>query len=78
MRAGARLAGMPRLQGRVREVLDRLETVKLGDDVAEFQLVAKAVEARADRERTPAASSRGLRPRDGDGGGAGEAGGPAG
>ncbi len=52
MRAGARLADMPRLQGRVRGVLDRLETVGLGDDVADFHSVANAVEARAGQERT--------------------------
>ena len=51
MRAGARLADMPRLQGRVREVLDRLESLGLGDDVADFHSVAKAVEARAQLSR---------------------------
>ena len=48
MRAGARLADMPRLQGQVWEVLDRLETIVLGDDVADFHSVANAVEARAE------------------------------
>ena len=51
MRAGARLADMPRLQGRVREILDRLESLGLGDDVADFHSVAKAVEARAQLSR---------------------------
>ena len=47
MRAGARLADMPRLQARVREVVDRLETVRLTDNVADFRSLANAVEGRA-------------------------------
>ena len=50
--AAARLADMPRLQGRVREVLDRLETLELRDEVAEFQKLAATVERRARRQET--------------------------
>ena len=50
--AAARLADMPRLQGRVREVLDRLETLELCDEVAEFQKLAATVERRARRQDT--------------------------
>ena len=52
MRAGARLADMPRLQARVREVVDRLETVRLTDNVADFRSLANAVEGRARQLRT--------------------------
>ena len=52
MQAAARLADMPRLQGRVREVLDRLETLELRDEVAEFQKLAATVERRARRQKT--------------------------
>ena len=52
MQAAARLAGMPRLQGRVREVLDRLETLELRDEVAEFRTLAAMVERRARRQET--------------------------
>ena len=50
--AAARLADMPRLQGRVREVLDRLETVELRDEVAEFRKLGATVEGRARRQET--------------------------
>ena len=50
--AASRLADMPRLQGRVREVLDRLETLELRDEVAEFQKLAATVERRARRQET--------------------------
>ena len=50
--AAARLAGMPRLQGRVREVLDRLETLELRDEVADFRTLAATVERRARRQET--------------------------
>ena len=50
--ASARLADMPRLQGRVREVLGRLETLELRDEVAEFQKLAATVERRARRQDT--------------------------
>ena len=50
--AAARIADMPHLRGRVREVLDRLETVELEDRAAEFRTLARAVGARARRERT--------------------------
>ena len=50
--AAARLADMPRLQGRVREVLDRLETLELRDEVAEFQKLAATVERQARRQET--------------------------
>ena len=50
--AAARLADMPRLQGRVRKVLDRLETLELRDEVAEFQKLAATVERRARRQDT--------------------------
>ena len=43
---------MPRLQGRVRKVLDRLETLELRDEVAEFQKLAATVERRARRQET--------------------------
>ena len=52
MQAAARLADMPRLQARVREVLDRLETLELGDEVAEFRTLAATVERRARRQQT--------------------------
>ena len=50
--AAARLADMPRLQGRVRKVLDRLETLELRDEVADFQKLAATVERRARRQET--------------------------
>ena len=50
--AAARLADMPRLQGRVREVLDRLETLELHDEVADFHKLAATVERRARRQET--------------------------
>ena len=50
--AAARLADMPRLQGCVRDVLDRLETLELRDEVAEFQKLAATVERRARRQET--------------------------
>ena len=50
--AAASLADMPRLQGRVREVLDRLETLELRDEVAEFQKLAATVERQARRRET--------------------------
>ena len=43
---------MPRLQGRVREVLGRLETLELRDEVADFQKLAATVERRARRQET--------------------------
>ena len=45
-RAAARLEHMPRLAGRVREVLDRLEHVELRDRTADFRALAGSVEAR--------------------------------
>ena len=48
----ARLADMPRLQARVREVLGRLETLELSDEVADFQKLAATVERRARRQET--------------------------
>ena len=50
--AVTRLAEMPRLQGSVREVLDRLETLELGDEVADFRKLAATVEGRARRQET--------------------------
>ena len=50
--AAASLADMPRLQGRVRKVLDRLETLELRDEVADFQKLAATVERRARRQET--------------------------
>ena len=50
--AAARLADMPRLQGRVREVLGRLETLELRDEVADFRKLAATVERRARRQDT--------------------------
>ena len=50
--AAASLADMPRLQGRVREVLDRLETLELRDEVAEFRKLAATVERQARRQET--------------------------
>ena len=50
--AAARLADMPRLQARVREVLDRLDTLELRDEVADFQKLAATVERRAKRQDT--------------------------
>ena len=50
--AAASLADMPRLQGRVREVLDRLETLELRDEVADFQKLAATIERRARRQET--------------------------
>ena len=52
MQAASRLADMPQLQGRVREALDRLETLELRDGVAEFQKLAATVEGRARRQYT--------------------------
>ena len=52
MEAAARLAGMPRLRDGVREVLDRLETQELRDEVAAFQRLAATVERRARRQET--------------------------
>ena len=43
---------MPRLQDSVREALDRLETLELRDEVAEFQNLAATVERRARRQET--------------------------
>ena len=51
-RAAARLEDMPRLAGRVREVLDRLEHVELRDQRADFRALAGSVEARARRQGT--------------------------
>ena len=48
----ARLADMPRLRARVREALDRLETLELRDEVADFQKLAATVERRARRQET--------------------------
>ena len=45
-RAAARLEDMPRLAGRVREVLDRLENLELRDRTADFRALAGSVEAR--------------------------------
>ena len=45
-RAAARLEDMPRLVGRVREVLGRLEHVELRDRAADFRGIAATVEAR--------------------------------
>ena len=50
--AVTRLADMPRLQGSVREVLDRLETLELRDEVADFRKLAATVEGRARRQET--------------------------
>ena len=50
--AAARLADMPRLQGRVREVLDRLQTLELRDEVANFRKLAATVERQARRQET--------------------------
>ena len=44
-RAAARLEDMPRLAGRVREVLDRLENLELRDRTADFRALAGSVEA---------------------------------
>ena len=52
MQAAARLAGMPRLQARVREVLDRLETLELRDEVADFRKLTATVERQARRQET--------------------------
>ena len=52
MQAAARLADMPRLQARVRDVLGRLETLELRDEVAEFQKLAATVERHARRQQT--------------------------
>ena len=49
VRAAERLAAMPRLRGRVREVLDRLEAVETADRAAEFRALAASIEARAGR-----------------------------
>ena len=51
-RAAARLEHMPRLAGRVREVLDRLEHVELRDQRADFRALAGSVEARGRRQGT--------------------------
>ena len=50
--AVTRLADMPRLQGSVRDVLDRLETLELGDEVADFRKLAATVEGRGRRQET--------------------------
>ena len=50
--AAARLADMPRLRGRVWEVLDRLEALELQDEVADFRKLAATVERRARRQET--------------------------
>ena len=50
--AVTRLADMPRLQGSVREVLDRLATLELGDEVTDFRKLAATVERRARRQET--------------------------
>ena len=52
MQAAARLGDMPRLQGRVRGVLERLETMELRDEVADFRKLAATVEGRARRQET--------------------------
>ena len=46
-RAARRLAGMPRLRNRVREVLDRLEAAEARDRADRFQALADEVEAQA-------------------------------
>ena len=51
-RAGAMLARMPRLRGRVREVLERLEAIELGDEAADYRALAAAVAAHARRQAT--------------------------
>ena len=51
-RAAARLEHMPRLAGRVREVLDRLENLELRDRTADFRALAGSVEARGRRQGT--------------------------
>ena len=50
VRAAERLAAMPRLRGRVREVLGRLEAIETADRAAEFRALAASVEARARRQ----------------------------
>ena len=50
--AVTRLADMPRLQSSVREVLDRLATLELGDEVTDFRKLAATVERRARRQET--------------------------
>ena len=46
-RAARRLAGMPRLRGRVQQVLDRLEAAEARDRADRFQALADEVEAQA-------------------------------
>ena len=50
--AVTRLADMSRLQGSVREVLDRLATLELGDEATDFRKLAATVEGRARRQET--------------------------
>ena len=52
LQAAGRLADMPRLRHRVREVLERLESLELRDEVADFRVRAAAVEGRARRRQT--------------------------
>ena len=52
MQAATRLADMPRLQGQVREVLGRLETLELRDEAADFRKLTAMVERRARRQET--------------------------
>ena len=52
MQAATRLADMPRLRGRVREVLDQLETLEQQDEVAEFRKLTATVERRARQQET--------------------------
>ena len=65
--ASARLADMPRLQGRVRKVLDRLETLELRDEVADFRKLAATVEKASQAAGNAAAVRRGLPPDNRDG-----------
>ena len=58
-RAASRLETMPRLRDRVHEVLERLETVELRDEAAEFRAAAASVETHARRERTLALFAEG-------------------
>ncbi len=51
-RAGVRLENMPRLRGRVREVLDRLDILEHRDEAMDFRELAASVEARARQQRT--------------------------
>ena len=51
-RATSRLQTMPRLRERVEGVLDRLETVEIQDETADFRAAAASVEARAREQDT--------------------------